>query len=96
MYKKGKENRVGDSLTRTHESDSSLCAISIGIPGWTSEFQSEYAKDLETTKIIEEVENNKATNSKFSWEKYIHAMVQTKNIFTQFIKFQNSSLKREP
>ena len=67
LYKKGKEHRVGDILTRTHERDSSLCAISIGIPGWISEFQSEYAKDLETRKLIEAVENNTETKSKYSW-----------------------------
>ena len=33
--------------------------------------QSEYVKDLETRKLIEEVENNKETKFKYSWEKYI-------------------------
>ena len=36
-----------------------------------AEVQSEYVKDLETRKLIEEVENNKETNSKYSWEKDI-------------------------
>ena len=66
MYKKGKENRVANNLSRKHESDSSLCAISIVVPEWISEVQSEYVKDPETRKLIEEVENNKAINSKYS------------------------------
>ena len=58
-------------LSRKHESDASLCSISIVVPEWISEVQSEYVKYLETRKLIEEVENNKATNSKYSWEKDI-------------------------
>ena len=41
LYKKGKENRVADNLSRKHESDASLCAISIIVPEWISEVQSE-------------------------------------------------------
>ena len=71
LYKKGKENRVADNLSRKHDSDASLCAISIVVLEWISEVQSEYVKDPETRKIIEEVENNKAMNSKYSWKKNI-------------------------
>ena len=71
LYKKGKENRVADNLSTKHDSDASLCSISVVVPEWISEFQSEYVKDPETMKIIEEVENNKETNSRYSWEKYI-------------------------
>ena len=66
LYKKSKENRVADSLSRKHESDVSLCAISIVVPKWISEVQSEYVKDPKTIKLIEEVGNNKATNFKYS------------------------------
>ena len=59
------------NLSRKNESDASLCAISIVVLEWNSEVQSEYVKDPETRKLIEEVENNKATNSKYSWEKDI-------------------------
>ena len=41
VYKKGKENGVADILSRTHESDASLCTISIVVPKWISEVQSE-------------------------------------------------------
>ena len=71
LYKKGKENRVADNLSRKPKSDASLCAISIVVPEWILEVQSEYVKYPETRKLIEEVENNKATNSKYSWEKDI-------------------------
>ena len=53
LYKNGKENRVVDNLSRKNESYASLCAISIVVPRWISEFQSEYVKDTETRKIIE-------------------------------------------
>ena len=68
---KGKENRVIDNLSRKHESDGSLCSISIVVPEWISKVQCEYVKDPKTRKLIEEVENNKATNFKYSWEKDI-------------------------
>ena len=60
---------VADNLSRKHESDASLCTISIVSHEWISEFQSEYVKDPKTRRLIEEVENNKETNSKYSWEK---------------------------
>ena len=69
MYKKGKENRVANNLSRKHESDASLCAISIVVPEWILEVQSEYVKDRETRNLIEEVENNKATNSNIHGKK---------------------------
>ena len=34
LYKKGKENMVANNLSRKHESDASLCAISIVILEW--------------------------------------------------------------
>ena len=71
MYKKGKENRVVDILSKKHESDASLCAISIVVPERLSKVQIEYVKDPKTRKLIEEVENNKETNSKYLWEKDI-------------------------
>ena len=65
LYKKGKGNRVANNLSIKHESYASLCSISIVLE-WISEVQSEYVKDLETRKLIEEVENNKETKSKYS------------------------------
>ena len=53
LYKKGKENIITDYLSRKHESDASICVISLVIPEWISEFQTEYVKDLDTRKIIE-------------------------------------------
>ena len=53
LYKKGKENSVSDILSRKHESDASLCDISIIVLEWLSKIQIEYVKDPETRKLIE-------------------------------------------
>ena len=60
-----------DRLSIKHESDALLCVISIVVPEWLSEVPIEYVKGPKTRKLIKEVENNKATNSKYSWEKDI-------------------------
>ena len=88
FYKKGKENRVADNLSRRHDSDASLCAISIVVLEWILQFQSEYVKDPETRKLIEEVENNKATNSKYSWEKDILWYNSTYHTSTKMLSFE--------
>ena len=62
---------VAYTLSRKHESDASLCTISIVVLEWILEVQSEYVKDLETRKLIEAVENTKETKSKYSCKKYI-------------------------
>ena len=95
LYKKGKENRVSNRLSRKYESDVSLCAISIN-GSWL---------DFRNPNWVCERPRDKEANWR-SWKQQInkiqifmgkiHIMVQTKNIFTQFIKIQNSSLKREP
>ena len=71
LYKKGKENIVIDCLSRNHESGASICGVSLVVPKWISKVQIENVKDPETRKLIEEVESNKETNSKYSLEKDI-------------------------
>ena len=69
LYKKGNKNVVAYSLSRKHECDALLCTISLIILEWISKVQTKYVKDPEIRKLIEEVERNKATKSKYSWEK---------------------------
>jgi len=68
LYKKGKENLVVDRLSRKLDNDSTLCVLSIIIPKWISEVQTEYIKNPEIRRIIEEVEINPTANPKFTWE----------------------------
>ena len=71
VYKKGKENLDIDGLSRKHDSDTSLCIISIIIPQGILGVQTEYVKNQNTRKMIEEVHRNKEANSKYSWGKDI-------------------------
>jgi hypothetical protein len=68
LYKKGKENLVVDGLSRKLDNDATLCAMSIIIPEWISEVQTEYIKNPEIRRLIEEVERNPTANPKFTWE----------------------------
>jgi hypothetical protein len=68
LYKKGKENLVVDGLSRKLDNDATLCAISIIILEWISEVQTEYIKNPEMRRLIEEVERNPTANPKFTWE----------------------------
>ena len=58
---------VVDGLSRKHDSDITLCTISVVIPKWISEVQTEYVKNIEIRKLIEEVESKPTTNHKFTW-----------------------------
>ena len=63
IHKKGKENVVADALSRKYE-DTTAYSISVPIPEWLDEIRSEYAKDLETSTII----NNSNHDPKFEWK----------------------------
>ena len=63
IHKKGKENVVTDALSRKDE-DITSYSISVAIPEWLNEIRSEYAKDPETSTII----NNSNHDPKFEWK----------------------------
>ena len=63
IHKKGKENVVADALSRKDE-DITSYSISVAIPEWMNELRSEYAKDPETSTII----NNSNRDPKFEWK----------------------------
>ena len=63
LHKKGNDNIVVDALSRKDE-EPSLLAVSVVVPEWFNEIQSEYAKDSETGDII----NKLPQNSKFEWK----------------------------
>ena len=60
IHKKGKENVVADALSRKDENITSY-SISVAILEWLDEIRSEYAKDPETSTII----NNSNHDPKF-------------------------------
>ena len=60
---KGKENVVADALSRKDE-DITSYSISVAILEWMNEIRSEYAKDPETSTII----NNSNHGPKFEWK----------------------------
>ena len=66
IHKKGKENVVVDALSRKYE-DITSYSISVAISEWLNEIRSEYAKDLETSIII----NNSNRHPKFEWKNNI-------------------------
>lgn len=63
LHKRGKYNVVADPMSKKDE-ESILLAVSVVIPEWLNEIQSEYVKDPEITVII----NNIPDNSKFEWK----------------------------
>ena len=63
LHKKGKDNVVANALSKKDE-EPTLLAVSVVVPEWLNEIQSEYAKDPEITAII----NNIPGNSKFEWK----------------------------
>ena len=66
IHKKGKENVVAYALSRKDE-DMTSYSISVVIPRWIDEIWSKYAKDPQTSTII----NNPNHDSKFEWKKDI-------------------------
>jgi len=63
-YKRGKENKVADALSRKFEDpltaeELSLSLISFPIPSWTTELQASYLQDAETSSILETLQQGK-------------------------------------
>jgi hypothetical protein len=61
-YKRGKENRVADALSRQHDvslvaEDFSLSLISFPTPAWIPELQASYQHDPQTSSILEALQN---------------------------------------
>ena len=63
IHKKGKENVVADALSRKDE-DITSYSISVAIPEWLNEIRSEYAKDPETSTIINNSNHDPNLNGK--------------------------------
>jgi hypothetical protein len=63
LHKKGKDNIVANALSRKDEEVQTF-AIFVVIPKWLNEIQSEYAKNIEASSII----NNLRKHPKFEWK----------------------------
>jgi hypothetical protein len=55
-------------LSRKEEGDVTTCSISIVTPEWIYDVQDKYVKNPDIKKIIEEINNNVASHSKFTRE----------------------------
>ena len=51
-YKKGKDNIVADSLSRTFDDQGSLSVISMPVPSWLQSVQQGYVNDSSLSQII--------------------------------------------
>jgi hypothetical protein len=54
-YKKGKENRVVDALSRH---DHSSFAISSMVPAWVADIEASYVGDIHYTELIQQLSAN--------------------------------------
>ena len=68
--------------------------MSIVVPECISDVQSDYVKDLETRKLIEEVENNKETKSKYIHGKKTYYGTNKEYIYPGHKNSKLKSLKR--
>jgi hypothetical protein len=59
VYKKGKENIVGDALSRKDENDEALlCALSILQENWVVEDKEEWQNDVATRNLIQKIKGD--------------------------------------
>ena len=58
VYKKGKENIMGDALSSKHKKDEALfCALSILQENWVVEAKEEWKNDVATSNLIQQIKN---------------------------------------
>jgi hypothetical protein len=70
-YKRGKENKVADALSRKFEDplnaeELSLSLISFPTPSWTTELQASYLQDAETSSILAALQQGRAAPPGYS------------------------------
>lgn len=64
MYKKGKENKVADALSRQHEEQQQLMAISVVVPTWVKEVEASYQGDDYANHWLPQLSTSTPTQSK--------------------------------
>ena len=67
-YKKGKDNLLVDSLSRTFDDHASLSTISMPIPNWLQSVQHGYVNDSSLSQIIQQLASNPSLVLHYSWD----------------------------
>ena len=68
IYKKGKDNRVSDALSRQFEEESTLLAISLPIPDWIEEARREWFSHPGLSQLISQLQVDPNSSKGYSWQ----------------------------
>lgn len=68
IFKKGKDNRVADALSRQFEEESTLLAISLPIPEWIKEACREWFSHPGLSKLISQLQVGPNSIKGYSWQ----------------------------
>ena len=68
IYKKGKDNRVADALSRQFEDESTLLAISLPIPEWIEEAHREWFSHPGLSQLISQLQVDPNSTKGYSWQ----------------------------
>ncbi len=68
IYKKGKDNRVADALSRQFEEESTLLAISLPIPDWIEEARREWFSHPGLSQLFSQLQVDPNSNKGYSWQ----------------------------
>ena len=90
LHKKGKDDIAIDALSRKDEESLSF-AVSVVVPEWLNEIQSEYAENPETSAII----NNPVQDTKYEWRNAV-LWYKGRIYLSSNSKFKSKILKEPP
>eukprot|EP00253_Pinus_taeda_P031027 PITA_31027 len=68
IYKKGKDNRVADALSRQFDEESTLLAISLPIPEWIEEARREWFSHPGLSQLISQLQADPNSTKGYSWQ----------------------------
>eukprot|EP00253_Pinus_taeda_P011588 PITA_11588 len=68
IYKKGKDNRVADALSRQFEEESTLLAISLPILDWIEEARREWFSHPGLSQLISQLQEDPNSSKGYSWQ----------------------------
>ena len=67
IYKKGKDNIVVDALSRQHEEDGCLFALSLLVPNWIEEVCQKWLTYLTLSRIIQRLQEDPNPPIDYTW-----------------------------
>ena len=68
IYKKGKDNIVEDAVSRQHEEDNSLFALSLPVPYWIKEVCQEWLNHLTLSRLIQHLQEAPNPPIGYTWQ----------------------------